>query len=70
MYEISILFLRSQLYEEMFVKLKVAVMPVPKAIKEGSMCTAAPNVIKCVSGLQVCSSIWGFGLFCFIQFLH
>lgn len=62
--EISILFLGSQLCfvvldEDMFVKLKVAVMQVSKAIKEGSTCTAAPSVINCVSGLQVCSSIWG-----------
>lgn len=66
LYEISILFLRSQLYEEMFVKVKVAVMQVPKAIKEGSTCTAAPNVINCVSGLQVCSSIWGLVLVFFV----
>lgn len=62
--EISILFLGSQLCfvvlgEEMFVKPKVAVMQVPKAIKEGSTCTAALNVINCVSGLQVCSCVWG-----------
>lgn len=74
---ISILFLRNQLCfvvldEEMFVKLKVAVMQVPKAIKEGSTCTAALSVINCVSGLQVCSSIWGlvWVFFCLIQFLH
>lgn len=69
-YEISILFLGSQLcflvlYEMVFVKLKVTVMQVPKAIKGGSTCMAALNVINHVSGLQVFHgesggmSIWG-----------
>lgn len=41
------------LYEKVFVKLEVTVMQVPRAIKGGSMCTAALDVINCVSGLQV-----------------
>lgn len=77
MCEISILFLGSQLcsvvlYEKVFVKLKVIVMQVPKAIKGGSTRTAALNVINCVSGLWVFHgesggmSIWGlFFLFLF-----
>lgn len=55
----------------MFVKLKVTVMPVPKAIKGGSMRRAALDVINHVSGLQVFhgesgeTSIWGLFWFFF-----
>lgn len=81
-YEISLLFFSSQLcfvvlYEKVFVKLKATMMQIPKAIKGGSTCTAALDVINPGSGLQVFHgesgemSIWGlFWVFFPSSFFH
>lgn len=62
------------LYEKIFVKPKVTVMQVSRAITGGSKYTAALNVINRVSGLQVfCGesggmSVWGLVFFVLSNF--